>query len=181
MAAALKPHGCHASRAWFRVVRQLSVAGMQRRNRNRPFFSFFSSPPSIFFPPFCSSFFGTQNPFFSPPFFSSHPFASAVLFLTLLSSLYYFWMARSCEESPLSKVESHWCWIAERKGGRLEEGGDRGKPERDMPRVSPCIILREKAKATAGCVTFAALPMGAQKRPFHRRNTRNNTVETAVN
>lgn len=91
---------------------------------------------------FCSSFFGTQNPFFSPPFFSSHPFASAVLFLTLLSSLYYFWMARSCEESPLSKVESHWCWIAERKGGRLEEGGDRGKPERDMPRVSPCIILR---------------------------------------
>lgn len=96
----------------------------------------------LFFPPFCSSFFGTQNPFFSPPFFSSHPFASAVLFLTLLSSLYYFWMARSCEESPLSKVESHWCWIAERKGGRLEEGGDRGKPERDMPRVSPCIILR---------------------------------------
>lgn len=142
MAAALKPHGCHASRAWFRVVRQLSVAGMQRRNRNRPFFSFFSSPPSTFFPPFCSSFFGTQNPFFSPPFFSSHPFASAVLFLTLLSSLYYFWMARSCEESPLSKVESYWCWIAERKGGRLEEGGDRGKPERDMPRVSPCIILR---------------------------------------
>lgn len=135
----------------------------------------------LLFSPFCSSFFGTQNPFFSPPLFSSHPFASAVLFLTLLSSLYYFWMARSCEESPLSKVESHWCWIAERKGGRLEEGGDRGKPERDMPRVSPCIILREKAKATAGCVTFAALPMGAQKRPFHRRNTRNNTVETAVN
>lgn len=30
-------------------------------------------------------------------------------------------------------------------------------------RVSPCIILRsfEKAKATAGCVTLAALPMGA--------------------
>lgn len=43
-----------------------------------------------------------------------------------------------------------------------EEGAATGQTE-GYTRVSPCIILRslEKPKATAGCVTFAALPMGA--------------------
>lgn len=65
-----------------------------------------------------------------------------------------------------------------RGGGRSRQAGEGYAACIAMHHPS---LVREKAKATAGCVTFAALPMGAQKRPFHRRNTRNNTVETAVN
>lgn len=61
------------------------------------------------------------------------------------------------------KVE---CPMPGRTGRSRKEGGmDRGREGRKRERgmhVSPCIILRsfEKPKATTGCVTLVALPIG---------------------
>lgn len=154
MAAALKPHGCHASRVWFRVVRQLSVAGMQRRNRNRPFFSF-SSPSSIFFffffspLPFCFSFFGTQNTFFSLPFFvvPSLCFRRFIFNVIIIVILFLDGHSPVLRGEPTLEggvalmLDSR----AERKTTRARRGGaqrSRQDGEGDIPRVSPCIILR---------------------------------------
>lgn len=183
MAAALKPHGCHASRAWFRVVRQLSVAGMQRRNRNRPFFSFFSSPPSTFFPLLLFLFWHAKS-FFLPSSFlvPSLCFRRFIFNVIIIVVLFLDGPVLRGEPTLEGGVALMLDSGAERRttrgGGRSRQAGEGYAACIAMHHPS---LVREKAKATAGCVTFAALPMGAQKRPFHRRNTRNNTVETAVN
>lgn len=64
------------------------------------------------------------------------------------------------------KTDGRWsarCQVgAERRAARTQDGERREKRGGGYMRVSPCIILRsfEKPKATTGCVTLVALPIG---------------------
>lgn len=161
----------------FRVVRQLSVAGMQQRNRNRPS----SLLPSTFF--FCL-------PLSLPLFFIlPPPFCFCCYYYR-----YYFWTATASRSyKPGWKVESTDAGTgererAERRATRTQSGrgGGRGKEEKDIcvyRHASSFVRPLEKPKATAGCVTLAALPMGASERQrlFHSLNSNGRYPNTFAN
>lgn len=116
----------------------------------------------------------------SPVFFRPR---RKLLFLLLLLSLLFLDGCSPFLRGPAVEggVLSAWCLDrrAERRATRTKpwwqkEENEQREKERDIyVCVSPCIILRsfEKPKATTGCVTFAALPMGASS-PFCQRNIR---------
>lgn len=162
----LKPRAVQGGPATFRRT------GMHNERRNR-----YRRPPS----PFLPLLFWHANYFFFS-FLPFHPFASAVRFFFIFNVIIIIinviiiisgWAAataaRRGEATTLEGGVGLICWIAERKGGRLEEEGeraeasDRGETEREIGRVyrhASSLPRSRESKGHRGVrYLFAALPM----------------------
>ena len=184
MAAALRPHGCRVSRCDSGWSGNFPSQECNNVTEIVPLLSKFSPlpPPSPLLSPRSFYFHKIRKKNSAPRFFVSPRCAPSFFFLSSSSFLFRRFISiviiiviifgRLRQPDPArganSKVESHRCRTAERKGGRprwtMPKGAQqRGKPKRDIRvyRHASSFVRSRKQRPPRGALPFAALPTGA--------------------